>query len=150
MACWSTTLVACSETRHSEFRPGARDCGYKSGPEHYIRVTDTTLYNPRWSTYGGFETSWGFANTTAFDISATLTVLDQNGSVLKTEQLTLKAGLFTGLRAVFDFKVPADHAGDATLAFIGPPGGIVADAYFLNGNATVIVPSMFVSKHAYH
>jgi len=121
-----------------------------NGYTYYIRVTDTTLFNPRWSTIAGFNTSWGLVNTTNSDIVGVLTVFDQNGGVLKTYQGTFKAGLFTGLQAIQDLKVPAEHAGDATFAFIGPPGGILADAYFLNGPLTVIVPTQFAAKHAYH
>jgi hypothetical protein len=116
---------------------------------YQIRVTDTTLFNPRWSTYSGFDTQWGFNNTTAVTITGTLTITNSDGTVLNTVPLSLPPGRMTLLSAKGK-SIPVDHYGTATLAYVGPAGAIQADAYFINGNATVIVPSAFASKHAYH
>ena len=64
---------------------------------HYISVSvsDTTLYNPRWSTGGGFVTSWGFENTTSAPIPGTLTVTDVFGNPLHAP-VTI---------AIFDFAI---------------------------------------------
>ena len=114
---------------------------------YQIRVTDTTLFNPRWTTYSGYETSWGLTNTTSTSINGTLTVFDVSGTVLQTLPETIGANL-----AVFVFAtqkgVPTNHAGSATFAYVGPPGSILGDSYYLKPGITV--PSFFVAKHAYH
>jgi hypothetical protein len=112
-------------------------------------VDDTTLFNPRWSTFGGYETQWGLLNTTNKDISGTLTIYNSDGALLKTVAATIHAGQISFISARGS-SVPAEHAGNAVFTFIGPPGGILADAYFLSSDAKTIVPSLFQSKHAYH
>lgn len=114
-----------------------------------LRATDTTLFNPRWSTYAPFDTQWGFANTTSTDISGTLTVFNASGAVVATISKTFPAGLFT-LVSALGSSIPVKNLGDATFAYIGPPGGILADAYAVNNTATVIVPYKFEGRHAYH
>jgi hypothetical protein len=117
---------------------------------YYIRISDTTLINPRWSTYSGFQTQYGFVNNTNSAISGTLTLTDTSGRKF-TENLTL-ASRSTSF-VIFPssgFNVPTQDAGSATFAFVGPAGGITADAFFLNGNATVVVPSSFAPQTNQH
>src|SRR5947209_6923563 len=45
-----------------------------------ITVSDTTAFNPRWSTFGGFITQYGFQNTTSGTINGKLTVTQVLGS----------------------------------------------------------------------
>lgn len=117
---------------------------------YYARVTDTTLFNPRWTTYSGFSTQWGLTNTTSSDVLGTFTVIDLDGSILSTvTNASVKAGVTTFFYT-WALGLPPDHVGSATFAYIGPPGAILADAYYLNANATVVVPSFFASKHGYH
>lgn len=119
------------------------------GYTYYIRTDDTTLTNPRWSTYSGYDTQWGLYNTTNKTISGTLKVINVDGTLLATVPVTAPAGLSTFVIARAS-GVPADHVGNAVFTFIGPPGGILADAYFLSADAKTIVPTLFVNKHAYH
>jgi hypothetical protein len=114
-----------------------------------IRVTDTTLFSPRWSTYSGFDTQWGFTNTTTSSITGTLTIYDATGPVLATITKTFAPGLFTLVTAIGS-GVPVKHSGGAVFAYVGPAGALVTDEYNINGNNTVIVPFIFESKHAYH
>jgi hypothetical protein len=120
-----------------------------NGYIYYIRVTDTTLFNLRWSTYSGFNTQWGLTNTTSVDIAGTLTIINSDGTVLKTDQKTFKAGQATFLNAQ-DEGIPANHVGSVVFTYVGPPGGILADAYFLSPDAKTIVPTLFEGKHSYH
>lgn len=116
---------------------------------YYIRIIDTTLYNPRWSTYSGYTTQYSFVNVSANSspIVGTLTVYDNTSTsitpvVLATATITVPSGgqyLYT----VMPPTVPANHFGFSTFAFVGPPGVIRADAYFINSSATVVVPSTF-------
>jgi hypothetical protein len=122
------------------------DIGYA----YYVRATDTTLFNPRWTTYSGFSTQWGLSNTTASDLVGNLTIINVDGTVLKTvTNAAIKAGLTTFFYSS-SLGLPPEHVGSAIFAYVGPPGAIVADAYYLNGNASVVVPALFVSKHSYH
>jgi hypothetical protein len=114
-----------------------------------IRVTDTTQFNPRWSTYAPFDTQWGFTNTTTSSITGTLTVFDSTGTVLATITKTFPAGLFTLVTAKAN-GVPLNHDGNAVFAYTGPAGAILPDAFGVNIAGTVIVPFKFEGKHAYH
>src|SRR5713226_5171234 len=50
-----------------------------AGVNYNIQLTDTTLHNPRWSTFAGFITQYGFRNTTSTPISVTLSLTDVLG-----------------------------------------------------------------------
>jgi hypothetical protein len=119
-----------------------------------IRVTDTTLYNPRWSTYSGFITQWGFRNTTNTSVNVTLTatrVLPPGASTQIAFPVPAHGEVFKLIAASGgDINVGASQAGYAEAAHDGPPGAIAADAYFINANATVIVPSPFEPRNSVH
>ena len=115
--------------------------------EYQIRVTDTTLFNPRWTTFSGFDTQWGLNNTTGGNITGTMTVVDNTGVVVATIPETLPPGLVTVVGALAS-SVPTNKVGNATFAYIGPAGAVQADAYYLRSGQTI--PSVFASKHAYH
>ncbi len=105
-----------------------------------LNFTETTLYNPRWSTYNGFLSSWGFQNTTSFDINGVLTLDDGTSTYTKT--LVLPAGKLT---YVFSndaaLGLGADKAGSAMFAHDGPPGGVKGDCYYAKSG--VMIPSSF-------
>jgi len=113
-----------------------------------IRVTDTTQFNPRWSTFSPFDTQWGFTNTTTSSITGTLTVYDSTGVVLATVTKTFPPGLFTLVGAKAS-GVPVNHFGDATFTYAGPAGAILPDAVLINSTATIIVQYLFEGKHSY-
>jgi hypothetical protein len=112
----------------------------------YYSISDTTLYNPRWSTFSGFITQWGFQNTTNASVSGTLTVNDSVSGGPYTKAVTVPSGATVFVTTSDTFTggpIPASHAGGAFFAHTGPPGSIKADAYFINASATVIVPADF-------
>ena len=122
-----------------------------------LSVTDTTLYNPRWSTFGSFITQWAFRNTTDAAITCTLTATPNLGTGSNTPvsiTFTVPEGgqLFRiiGATAGADINIGANRAGFADLTHDGPPGAIIADAYFINSAATVIVPSSFEPRNSQH
>jgi hypothetical protein len=119
-----------------------------NGYAYYVSITDTTLLNPRWSTFSGFITQYAFVNNTSADISGTLTLTDSLGNQY-IANLTVPAG-----GEIFEttggLGVPAGHFGFANFAFIGPAGAVTADAYFINPSATVIVPSTFAPRNYQH
>ncbi len=120
--------------------------------QYRVRLSDTTLFNPRWSTYSGFTTQYGFKNTTATSISGTLTVKDALGPTY-TLNFTIPAGQvvfkIVGPSPTYaDVVVPAQHSGSATFAFIGPSGSIIADSYYVG--AAGVVPGIFAPRDSSH
>lgn len=112
-----------------------------------VSVSDTTQYNVRWSTFGTFITQWGFQNTTSSPIIATLTtttVLGGSGTNSITFTVPANTQVFKIIGASgVDINVGGNKAGFAVLSNNGPAGGLLTDAFFINGSATVIVPSVF-------
>ncbi|HTD23271.1 MAG TPA: hypothetical protein VK738_11490 [Terriglobales bacterium] len=120
-----------------------------------LHVLDTTYYNPRWSTFTGFLTQWGFKNTSDQALSCTLTANDTLGAPPNppaTISFTIPAGKsvfkIIGNGAGYDINSGPQHGGDAVLACDAPPNTIKADAYFINGSGSVIVPSSFEPRRA--
>ena len=112
-----------------------------------VRIVDTTLHNPRWSTFNGFITQYALVNNTEFPITGNLTVYDNTGVVLISRTgISIPAG-GENFQTV---STPPNHFGFATFGFVGPAGAITADAYFINGNATVVVPSTFAPRNYQH
>lgn len=112
------------------------------------RFTDTTLFNPRWSTWSGFDTSWGFTNMSDMPITGTLYVYGPNNRLLAATQVSIPANqqLF---RTSYpsDLSLPRNNAGYAVFAHNGPPGAILADAYIQNGSLSVITPEKFEARY---
>jgi hypothetical protein len=119
----------------------------------YFSITDTTLYNPRWSTFSGFLTQWGFKNTSDISVNCKLTATDTLGNpknASATISFTVAAGASVfkviGNGSTFDINAGANHGGDALAACDGPSGTMKADAYFINSTGSVIVPSTFAPR----
>src|SRR5579859_440462 len=115
--------------------------------DYTLTVTDTTLYNPRWSTNQGYITVYGFQNTTTQTVHGTLTAnATFGGSDTVTYSLNGGAGIAPGDQLLValgpgqTINVPADEAGSATLAHDGPPGTLMVDAYF--ANSVSLVPAV--------
>ncbi len=108
-------------------------------------VTETTLYNPSWSTTGGFFTQWGLQNTTNTTVTGTLTVQEAfGGSATYTRDVSLPAnsGVFVTTQDTFvGGPIPAGRGGSARFSHNGPAGAVNADGFLLNG--TQIVPIGF-------
>jgi hypothetical protein len=126
-----------------------------NGYSYNIRLIDTTLFNPRWSSFNSFITQYGFLNNTGSALSGTLTVVDTSaGGTTHTLSFALPAGKVTfkviGAGGSSDIVVPANHAGNASFAFVGPAGAIAADSYFINSTSTIIVPGIFAPKNMQH
>jgi hypothetical protein len=112
-----------------------------------VRIVDTTLHNPRWSTFSGFITQYALVNNTEVVVTGTLTVYDNSGNVVTTNaNVTVPASGENFLTV----SSPVNKFGFTTFAFVGAAGSITADAYFINGNATVVVPSTFAPRNYQH
>ena len=92
-----------------------------------IRVDDTTMFSPYWSTKAGRQTFYSFQNTTRSGLEGTLTLLNAAGLPVSTAALTLQAGatVFTNTTAM---GVAADQRGGAVFIHLGPAGAVLAQA----------------------
>lgn len=114
-----------------------------------FRVVDTTMFNPRWSTWSGFGSTWGFNNTSGTAISGTFTIYDGSGNVLKTVSVTVPAGKVKFYASgPSDLNLPNNVAGTAMFAYVGPPGAIQVDAYMVSGNGASVIPTKFEPRNA--
>jgi hypothetical protein len=114
------------------------------------RVTDTTLFSPRWSTWSGFDTSWGFTNMSDMAITGTLYLYGSNNQLLKTAAITIPANqqVFRTTYS-YDLNLPRSKDGFAIFAHNGPAGAILGDAILQNSTMTVAVPSKFESRYSH-
>ena len=107
-----------------------------------FRGIDTTLFNPLWSTCGGFDNEWMFQNISDMPITGVLTVYDFSNNMLAAAQTSIPAG--TGVVRYshsFDLRLPRNTAGYAIFSHNGPPNSIIAASYMINATATVIAPT---------
>ncbi len=133
--------------RYCAIAPASAQVHYRvrsfSGSSMEVSASETTLFNPRWSTYNGFLSSWGFINTTPdTTINGLLSVND--GTDTYTKSLSLPPGKLTYFfsNQSFDQGLIGDNkAGSAWFAHDGPPGSIRGDCYY--AKSPVMVPSSF-------
>lgn len=116
-----------------------------------LRVIDTTLFSPRWSTYSGFLTQWGFSNISNRDLAGVFTIFNAAGTAIKTVNVTVPAGKVKFYSSVSgDLNLPSNTAGSVMFAYIGPAGAIQADAAILNSSVTVVFPVKFEPRNYLH
>jgi uncharacterized Zn-binding protein involved in type VI secretion len=113
-----------------------------SSSTYTVSVSDTTLYNPRWSTFGGYTTQWGLHNTTNTTISGNLVVTTTAGAVVSNTTFDIPPG-----RVVFKTSnglgIAVSQSGNATFTHNGPPGAIQGDAYMVSSDVKTVVPTKF-------
>src|SRR5262249_50010558 len=126
--------------------------GGSAGRYISVSVSDTTFFNPNWSTFSNYVTQWSFQNTTNAPINGKLVITDTDG--------TPTAGPFTLTFVIpangkaskiiagvpgFDINAGPQHGGASIFTYDGPPGAILATAYFINPNVNPanIVPAKF-------
>lgn len=116
-----------------------------------IRIVDTTLYSPRWSTWSGFITQWGFYNVTNSSISGVFTVFDTTGAAIKIVNVTVSAGkvrFYSSIPA--DLNLPNSTSGSVMFAYVGPAGAFQADSMILNTPAGAYVTIKFEPRNYQH
>lgn len=118
-----------------------------SGPYSY-RITDTTLFNPRWSTWTGYDTTWGFTNMSDMTITGTLYVLNASNQLVSSASISVPAnGQVFRTSSPSDLNLPRNNSGSAIFAHNGPPSSIVGDSYMVNSAGTTIVYTKFESRY---
>jgi hypothetical protein len=110
-----------------------------SGAGSYtFRAADTTLFNPRWTTWAGRDDQWGFFNMSDMPVTGILSIYDANSQQLTSVRFTVPAGgeLVKSSYAT-DLNLPRNNNGYAIFSHNGPPGAIIADAYIVAPTFTV-------------
>ena len=111
-----------------------------------FRAVDTTLFNLRWSTWGGYSDQWSFMNVSDMPISGTLTIYDGSYQVVTAVQFSIPPGAqayrFSGPT---DLKLPWNVGGYAIFSNNGPPNAIIADAYMISPSGSVVTYTKFQS-----
>lgn len=109
-----------------------------------FRAVDTTMFNVRWSTWGGYGCQWGFLNVSDFAVTGILTVYDVNSRLLVSTWFVVPAaGEVIKKSYSNDLNLPANVSGFATFSHNGPPGAIIADAYMINSTGMVVTYTKF-------
>jgi hypothetical protein len=114
------------------------------GGNYSFRAVDTTLFNLRWSTWGGYVDQWGFLNHSDMPITGTFTLYDATNSVVTSVQFTVAAGgeIVRGSHPN-DLNVPPNRNGFAIFTHNGPPGALIADAYMISPTGAVVTYTRF-------
>jgi hypothetical protein len=109
-----------------------------------FRSVDTTLFNPRWSTWNGYLNQWGFVNRSDMPVTGNLSVYDSSNSMLVSVQIVVPAGGEV-MRASYpnDINLSPNHNGYAVFSHNGPPGAILADAYMISPTGASVIFSKF-------
>jgi hypothetical protein len=110
-----------------------------------VRVEETTLYNPYWTTASGLQSSFHLYNTTNRPCSVTLdlrttgnaTPAGSAGAVTFTLNANTSAERHTGL---FDLHIASGQMGHATIAHDCTPGAVLVDAFASNAFGTRLLP----------
>jgi hypothetical protein len=115
-----------------------------SAHSYVVTVSETTMFNPSWTTFSPYLTQWGLQNTTGATIHAVLTVKDAISGGPYTKSVTIGAGSVAFITTSSTFSggpIPANHNGNAILTHDGPPGAILANTYIIS--STVVFPAEF-------
>ncbi|HEY3121233.1 MAG TPA: hypothetical protein VGL15_11460 [Vicinamibacteria bacterium] len=110
-----------------------------------VRVVETTLFNPLWTTAGGFETIYRLYNTTTNNGSCSVTVdlrRDNNTPALggsSSVTFTLAANQSVTRRTgAADMNLAAGQTGHATITHDCPPGAVLVDAHMSFGGVRTV------------
>jgi hypothetical protein len=119
----------------------------QGGGVYSYRITDTTLFNARWSTLSGYDSHWSFTNLSDMAITGTLNVYESAGRLLVSAPVALPPGGHSShFTAPSDLNIPRNDAGYAVFSHNGPPQAILADSYMVNSDASVLIFVKFESR----
>ncbi len=108
--------------------------GFGASGAFRVRIEETTLFNPLWSTFGGFETFYRFQNTTNTSCNVGLRLVNDAGMQVASTTLPIPANstaptVFTGPAGQGGLNVGNDQAGGAIITHDCPPGAIQVDGF---------------------
>ena len=108
-----------------------------------VSVAETTLFNPLWSTFGGFETFYRFQNSTNSSCNVTLRMVNDAGAQVANPSFAIPANSTAPTRTTgpTDLNLANDQAGQAIITHDCPPGAIQVDGFLgLFGAQTNVLP----------
>lgn len=107
-----------------------------------VRVEETTLYSPLFSTFSGFEAYYQFQNTTGQNVSVTLKLVSNGGGTVAEDTFTVMANDSgpTRFTSESDLGVADDTVGHAIITHDGAPGSIHVDGFMSSSLAPVALP----------
>ncbi len=112
------------------------------------RVVDTTMFSARWSTWSGYETTWGMTNMSDMTICGTLYVFNSSGQLLAAGAVVLSpTKQVVHSSSASDLNLPRNSSGYAIFVHLGPPTSVIADSYMVNGAGTVITYTKFENRY---
>ena len=99
-----------------------------------VRLEETTIFSPAFSTNGSFDTFYSFQNTANASVNGTLTLFDAAGSTVDTASAVIAAGgtFSTNTLAMATLR---NQTGVAVFTHNSPPGAIVCEAAIANFSA---------------
>jgi hypothetical protein len=125
----------------------ANQCGGGTTPQDFrVRVVETTLTSPLFTTFNGFETFYRFNNPTNQNVSVTLTLIDDSGVQVASTTFTVNANSTAATRNTgpTDLNLADNTAGQAYITYDGLPGAIQVDGF--SGNFSVNPPIVLPIK----
>lgn len=110
-----------------------------------VRVEETTLFNPLWSTEGGLETHYRLFNTTNLPCSVTLDLRTNSNGVPNggANSVTFNLAANTSVSRQTNgggLNIQNGQTGHATLAHDCTPGAILAEAFLANPSGSRMMP----------
>jgi hypothetical protein len=128
------SFIAASTGLHVIAAPNAGGTG-----TYTFRAVETSMFNLRWSTCGGYTDQWGFLNTTDMPVTGTFTLFDGNNNAIASAQVTIppQAEVIRTSNPG-DLNVPAKQQGFAVFSHNGPPDAVVADAYMISPTGLLV------------
>ena len=128
------SFTAASAGLHLVAVPNAGGTG-----AYTFRAVETSLFNLRWSTCGGYTDQWGFLNRSDMPVTGTFTLFDGNNVAIASAQFTIppQAEVIRTSNPG-DLNVPAKQQGFAVFSHNGPPDAIVADAYMVSPTGLLV------------
>jgi hypothetical protein len=111
-----------------------------------VSVSETTLYSPLWSTFGGFETFYRFQNTTNASCEVNLRLVNDAGTQVAGSTFSIPANRTAPTRNTGpgDLNIADSQAGQAIITHDCPPGAIQVDGFL--GNFGVFPPVVLPIK----
>lgn len=137
------TRQALRATANGELFFEVLDLNTNNPARFRVRVEETTLFNPLWSTEDGLVTHYRLYNTTNQPCTVTLDLRTDNNGVPaggpSTVTFNLAANSSVNRRTgPADLNVHAGQVGHATIAHTCTPGAILADAFLSHGGGRVL------------
>jgi hypothetical protein len=104
-----------------------------SSQSYTLKISETTMFSPAWSTSPGYVTYYSFFNTTNATITGTITLTKTDGTAAGSTTLNIPTGQTSATNTVA-LATPSGGAGTAKFTHNGPPGAILVESDIANFN----------------